>query len=231
MPTANDIINPALKLLGVTTQGESPSSSESADARAALNAMLNNWSTERLNVFYVYNFTGSISNGTNNYTIAAAGTWATARPVRIEAANVIVSSITHPLEIITVSEWAAIKEKGASSTIALKLYYDQNSPTGKVYLWPTPSASATIDLWLYSALPEFADLVTEYNFGTGYTRAMIYNLAVEVASMFGANLRPEIVEIANQSKAAIRMLNAAEPGAPPPGGQINAVAPMPQAGA
>jgi hypothetical protein len=231
MPTANEVINPALKLLGVITQGETPSSSESSDARAALNAMLDNWSTERLNVYYVYNFTGTITGGTNSYNIATGGTWNTPRPVRIEAANVIVSSITHPVEIITVSEWASIKEKGASSTIALKMYYDQNSPTGKVYLWPTPSGSATIDLWLYSALSQFADLVTNYDFGTGYLRAMIYNLAVEIAPQFGSALRPEIVEIANQSKAAIRMLNAAEPGAPPPGGQINAVAPMPQAGA
>lgn len=226
MPTANEIINPALKLLGVTTQGETPSSSESSDARAALNAMVDNWSTERLNVFYVYNFTGAIAAATNNYTIAAAGTWVTPRPIRIEAANIILANLSHPLEIVNPAGWAGIKEKGALANVPLKLYYDQSSPTGKIFLWPTPNTISTIDLWLYAALSQFADLTTNYDFGSGYLRALIYGLAAEVAPMFGAVLRPEIMQIAAESKAAIRMLNAAEPGAPPSGGQVNAIAPQ-----
>lgn len=223
MPAANDIIRPALKLLGVITQGETPSNSESTDALAALNAMLDNWSTERLNVFFIQNFTGSVSNGTNSYNIATGQTWNTPRPVRIEAANIILSNLTHSLEIISPSDWAAIKEKGASASVPLRLYYDQAVPTGKVYLWPTPNASSTIDLWLYAALTQFADLTTNVDIATGYLRAMIYNLALEVASQFGSVVRPEVAQVAAESKAAIRMLNGAEPGMPPATGPINAI--------
>lgn len=223
MPAANDIIRPALKLLGVITQGETPSSSEASDALAALNAMLDNWSTERLNVFFIQNFTGSVSNGTNSYNIATGATWNTPRPVRIEAANIILSNLTHPIEIISPADWAAIKEKGASASVPLKLYYDQAVPTGKVYLWPTPNASSTIDLWLYSALSQFADLTTSVDIAPGYLRAMIYNLAVEVASQFGAVVRPEVAQVAAEAKAAIRMLNGAEPGMPPATGAVNAI--------
>jgi hypothetical protein len=228
MPAANDIIRPALKLLGVITQGETPSTSEGTDALAALNAMIDNWSTERLNVFFIQNFTGSVSNGTNSYNIATGQTWNTPRPVRIEAANIILSNLTHPLEIISPADWAAIKEKGASASVPLKLYYDQAVPTGKVYLWPTPNASSTIDLWLYSALSQFADLTTSVDIAPGYLRAMIYNLAVEVASQFGSVVRPEVAQIAAEAKAAIRMLNGAEPGMPPATGPVNAI---PAAGA
>jgi hypothetical protein len=223
---AEDVINPALKLLGVITQGETPSASESADALDALNAMLDNWSTERLNIFYIYNFTGAISAGTNNYTIATGGTWNTPRPIRIESANILLSGLTHPLEIISAADWAAIKEKGALANVPLKLYYNQASPTGVVYLWPTPNTTPSIDLWLYTALPQFADLVTSYDLGSGYLRPMIYNLAVEIAAQFGSVLKPEVVQIAAESKAAMRMLNAAEPGAPPPTGQISAITPQ-----
>ncbi len=226
MPTANAVINPALKLLGVTTQGETPSASESADALAALNAMLDNWSTERLNIFFVYNFTGAIASGTNNYTIAASATWNTPRPIRIVGASIILSSLTHPMEIVDVAGWASIKEKGTLANVPTKIYYDQAAPTGKIYLWPTPNTISTIDLWLYSALTQFSDLVMNVDFGSGYLRALIYNLAVEVAPQFGSVLRPEVIQVAAESKAAIRMLNAAEPGAPPPGGQLNAVAPQ-----
>jgi hypothetical protein len=228
MPAANDIIRPALKLLGVITQGETPSTSEGTDALAALNAMIDNWSTDRLNVFFIQNFTGSVSNGTNSYNIATGQTWNTPRPVRIEAANIILSNLTHPLEIISPADWAAIKEKGASASVPLKLYYDQAVPTGKVYLWPTPNASSTIDLWLYSALSQFADLTTSVDIAPGYLRAMIYNLAVEVASQFGSVVRPEVAQIAAEAKAAIRMLNGAEPGMPPATGPVNAI---PAAGA
>jgi hypothetical protein len=112
--------------------------------------------------------------------------------------------------------------------VPLKLYYDQAVPTGKVYLWPTPNASSTIDLWLYSALSQFADLTTSVDIAPGYLRAMIYNLAVEVASQFGSVVRPEVAQIAAEAKAAIRMLNGAEPGMPPATGPVNAI---PAAGA
>lgn len=230
MPAAEDIINPALKLLGVITQGETPSASESSDALDALNAMLDNWSTERLNVFYILNFTGSVSNGTNNYDIGDGSTWNTPRPIRIEGASVILNDLTHPLEIVSATGWAAIKEKGTLANVPTKLYYDQNAPTGKVYLWPTPNASSTIDLWVWSALEQFPDLVTNVNLAPGYQRAMIYNLAVEIGTMFGSNIRPEVMQIAAEAKTAIRMLNGAEPGAPPVSGPVNAIPPA-QAGA
>jgi hypothetical protein len=223
MPAASAVINPALKLLGVITQGETPSASESADALAALNSMLDNWSTERLNVFYIQNFTGSVSNGTNSYNIATGQTWNTPRPVRIEAANIILSNLTHPLEIVSPADWAGIKEKGTLANVPTKLYYDQAVPTGKIYLWPTPNASSTIDLWLYSALTQFADLVTSVDLAPGYLDALIYNLAVRIAPEFGSVVRPEVAQVAVESKAAIRMLNGAQPGMPPATGPINAI--------
>ena len=45
--SAGDIINGALRLLGMLAEGETPSANTSTDALAAMNQMLDSWNTER----------------------------------------------------------------------------------------------------------------------------------------------------------------------------------------
>jgi hypothetical protein len=46
--TAGDLINGALRLLGVLAEAETPSAAMSEDALIAMNEMIESWNTERL---------------------------------------------------------------------------------------------------------------------------------------------------------------------------------------
>ena len=51
MASAGDLINGALRLLGVLAEGETPSAETSADALTAMNQMIDSWNTEKLSIF------------------------------------------------------------------------------------------------------------------------------------------------------------------------------------
>jgi len=51
MATAGDIINSALRLIGLLAEGETPSPETSQDALSAMNQMIDSWNTERLMIY------------------------------------------------------------------------------------------------------------------------------------------------------------------------------------
>ena len=83
MATAGDIINGSLRLIGQLAEGETPSSETSADALAAMNQMLDSWSTERLAVYTTQdqNFTWAAAAATK--TIGPSGDFIGTRPIQI----------------------------------------------------------------------------------------------------------------------------------------------------
>lgn len=233
MPTGNEVINPALKLLGVLAQGETPSASESDDARVALNTMLDGWSTEKLNVFYHAIFTNALTAAQNSYTIGSGGNFSTTRPTKIQTANAVLNSINHPIEIVDQDRWAAIQEQGATGKLPVMLFYDNNNSAGlaRIMLWPTPSdATVSLQIYTWSPLPSFSDLVTNVNFNVGYLRALIFNLAIEIAPSYGAAAVQQagmITQIAAEAKSDIRRLNAEILGGDPAAGILNNITPPP----
>ena len=51
MTTAGELINGALRLIGMLAEGETPSAATSQDALDAMNQMIDSWNTERLSTF------------------------------------------------------------------------------------------------------------------------------------------------------------------------------------
>lgn len=238
--TGQQCVNAALTILGVLTQGESPASAESTDALQALNDMLASWSVEKFNVYSVSPAAYTLVSGTASYTIGSSGTFNTTRPVRIERASILMENphatgkISFPVTIVNDQQWLEIGEREAKAAIPTILHDDGGFPLRTLRLWPKPEFTGTapqLELWTWTQLQTFADLSTNYTFPPGYDRALKFNLAVEVAAMFGIVPTPQVVQIAAEAKAALRMLNAAEPGAIPAAGQVSAVVPPSGGGA
>lgn len=235
--TGQQLVNAALALIGVITQGETPSASESADGLLAVNNLLSSWGTERLNVFTVQTAEYPLSTNVSTYQMGPGGTWNTVRPVHFESAQVLVPSgtgsgdLTFPVDLIDQAAFMAIAEKNLSGVVVKAAFPDMGFPLITWRLWPRPQFSAgsvRLQLGQWVPLTEFASLATDLNFPPGYSRALIYNSALEMAPMFGAVPSPLVSQIAVESKAAIRMLNAASPGAPVASGVVNAIAPAAQ---
>ena len=81
--TANDIIQRALRRLGVHAPGESVSGAVAADAFEDLNDMLESWALEGLLVVgsVLENF--ALTSGTAEYTYGSGGDFDSERPIRL----------------------------------------------------------------------------------------------------------------------------------------------------
>lgn len=208
MATALDLIKGAMRLIGAIESGETPSSEESSDGLSALNAMLDAWSVERLMVYQILQEPFSLSAGTASYTIGSGGTWNTARPVRIDSAFIRDSDgLDYPIEIITKDRYDAIADKTTQSRPEW-LYYYTAYPLGTIYWYSVPDATYTAYLNSWKQLQSFAGLATDLALPPGYERAIKYNLALEIAPEYNRMPSAVVVEVANESKAALKSANA-----------------------
>ena len=213
--TAQELINHALKDLGVLAAGESPSTEESSDALERLNDLLASWSAQALAVYEIkreqFVLTGSAS-----YAIGSGQLWNTSRPVKIEAAAVTtVTGLRFPVEIATPEKWAAYTDTTATGLVAQLLWYDNGYPMATISLAPRP-AGGWLELYSYKELTAIASLNATVDLPPGYKRALITNLALELAPMFGREASPTLAANAADAKMSIFGLNRAVEGSPTP---------------
>ena len=213
MATAADMLNSALRKIGEFQAGETVSSDISTVGLALLNTMLDAWQIERLMVYSIAQISNTWPAATTSRTIGSGGNFTNTRPKRIDSAFVQDSSgFKYPIEILRSREpYDAFTDPTSASTLPEYLFYDPDYPLGVIYLYPVPSAAVTLLLNVWETLQSFALLTTALDLPPGYQRAIEFNLAVEWAHEFGRKLPPEVIQIARESKAAVRSLNLPEP--------------------
>lgn len=215
----------ALSYLGVLDAGGTPSATEIAQALRTANDMLDNMSSEELMVPALSLETFALTAGVNSYTIGAALTWNTARPMAIEAAvhNVVVytGSLTAPVRVVNGTEWASIPNRDQNSPLIEALFYDRATANAKVYVSPIPFGG-TMQLTLWKALTQFADATTTITFPPGYLQPLTYSLAMALAPRYEVAPSDVLVKNTMDAMARLRNLNAALLGRKPPAGQTEA---------
>ena len=215
--TAETMIESAMLLLGALASGQSASDQEKVDGLASLNRLLDSWNQRRELIYEIGRHKFTLTANQNPHTIGlaagsgSAGDMAIARPQMIEEAALIPAGTTIelPVNILTNRQYRGIRNKELSSTAPTDLWYERDWPLGKVWLWPEPSAAAELVLWVWQQLPSGMLLADEFNVPPGYRRAILYNLAVEIASRFGRKLvdGEEILMISQTSLAHLAGLN------------------------
>src|SRR6188474_3689472 len=101
--TPRSLIVGVFRLLGITAQGEDPSSAELLEAFDRLNELIDAWSTQRLTMRVTTRATYPIVAGQATYTIGPAGTiptpdWTGERPTAIEAVAWLLETSTPTTE-------------------------------------------------------------------------------------------------------------------------------------
>lgn len=209
MSTVSDLIKGSLRLIGAIAQGETPSSNASADALSALNDMLESWSNDGFLIYHQVIESLTLTASTASYTIGSSGAFNTTRPVRI--ANALVkqsgSNDEIPIRIYNEDEWAQISDKTLTSILPHGIYYDPNFALGLIYVWPVPSATASLILYSDKPLSNFSLIADTVSLPPGYKEAMRYNLAVRLAPEYGRPISQDIAMLASESKAAIMRTN------------------------
>jgi hypothetical protein len=223
--TVLQLITSALRLIGQLGPGRSAGLSELAAALLVLNSMLEAWSAERLQVFVVQRSVHALVASQAAYTIgidtAVTPTvdFNVARPVRIERAGILDSSIEVPIEILSTSRWADVRMKSLTSTRPTAIYYEPTMPWGTINAYPVPSATPELVLYSWAQLGQFSasavnpatDPAINLELPPGYGDAIRFNLAVRLGLEWGRPARAEVHQLASLALGVIRSLNCVTP--------------------
>lgn len=208
--TVLDLIKGSLRLCGSLGIGRGIGASAEADCLLTLNAMLASWNTERLTVYTTVEATYPLVANQATYTIGPSGAdFTAARPNRIDRAAIVLEAYRLPIEVLTEQRWSWILERANQAPMPVAIYSDGGSPLSTLHLWPIPTTASGLVLTTWGALTAFGAVTDTIALPDGYERALMYNLALELAPQFpDSRLTPIVVETARQAKAAIKRLNA-----------------------
>jgi hypothetical protein len=206
MTTARDIVTRALQKIGAVTKNESPSADEASDGLAALNAMYESWTVDSLSIVSTVTENFSLTAGVGQYNIGPGATFNTSRPTVILAALARdISNLDYQLDSVS-DEWFQTGI-GYKTQVGVPCYINYNAswPIGLIRLWPVPDQAYTLALTSEKPLPSFATLDTVISLPNGWERALVYNLAMEIAPEYGQPVTPEVAAIARQSLEAMQL--------------------------
>ena len=208
--SALTIIEKAMKELGVLGVGQSANDEMADDALLALNNMLESWSLENLMVQADVEEAKTLTSGQASYTVGDGGNWTPNRPTTIRDDAFIrdTGNIDYAVRVLTIDVYRDQTLKTNTGRPDFAVYVPE-FPLAKIYFYPTPDSST--DVFHYRArclLTSFAELATEVNFAPGYERAIITNLAIEIASANRKEPRPSLLAVAEASRRNIKRQNA-----------------------
>ena len=200
---ASDLVNGALRLIGAIASGETPNSDEAADGLTALQQLLDSWSAEELLVFATTIQSVSLTANTASYTLGT-------RPVKILSADVTISGVNFPLDVVGPEAWGNTPDKTDVSSHTKKIFCDYGYPTATLYVAPLPAASATVKLFQTTDLATLASGSTTFAMPEAYSRAIMYNLAIDLAPQYGRAVDGAVMKRADETKAALMKLLASD---------------------
>ena len=212
--TYGAIVESALKEIGVLAAGETMSAEDGSDGLDALNMLLDQWKSERLTIYTVTRTTWAITSSVGSYAVGTGSVVNFARPnlqeineVRFQDTSVS-PTLEYPLLQLTENDYARIPQKTLTSTQPTSFYYNPTFPTGLITFWPVPT-SATLQGVLYAlaAVGEAAALTTLISLPPGYRRALIKNLAEDLASGYGRPVPPELAMEAERTLNGLKASN------------------------
>lgn len=212
MTTATEIISEALGHLGVLSAGDTLNADDADTCLTALNTLVDAWNLPSLTQYTTTDGTATLAGGATSLTIGPSQNINVTRPGRIELGSYVrADGIDSPMESVSEEEYNSIRIKGLTGYVPRVFFYDPGASTGTIYYFPSPSTSVVVHHPIASQFAAFADLTTSYTFPPGYKRMMVFNLAVEVASIFDQQPSPYVMSQAAVSMRLVKRANLQVP--------------------
>jgi hypothetical protein len=226
------LIDAALRKLGVIDAMAQPDALEYADALDALKTMLDAWTLEDLLVPYRATERFDLDSAKNYYSMGIGGDWDTVRPERIEYIRIVDAGgnahVVQPTTLGLAQYQSSIPlgdpTEYTSTADPLFAYVELNAyPTSPTVLVTSmkPFNALAIDNFdeeydpdadpspLYPSGMTLTGIGTTIDFPPGYKQAMIYNLAVHLSPEYaGVTLTEVVVAMARGTKQAIKRRNS-----------------------
>lgn len=215
MPTtAQQLVNSAMEVIGRLGPGRTPGASESGVGLLYLNRLIDASNINRGNIYSLQLDTYTLVAGTQAYTIGATGVFVAPRPIRIEIANVLLTSgssvVRRKLNLLNDYQWAA-KQFLTASGLPEDLYNDADYPLSTYKFYPIPSQAYQFETYTWQQFGALASLATTISVTPGYEEYWIYSLAARLASVFGVVMPDDAKEILIAARAAVMSLNCISP--------------------
>lgn len=209
MATGTTLINRALRSIGAIASGASPSSSETADALAVLNSLLESWRNNKLFVYAMLDSSLTMVSTQSSYTIGSGGDLNITRPVKIDDAYMTISSVDTPVRLIESYEWDAIPNKTITSPLVELAYYNptMTSSRGTLKVYPVPSATNVLHLLSWVVLDSLSAAGDTVTLPPGYDRMISSNLAIELAPEYSVEPSAALIKTARDSMAEVKRTN------------------------
>jgi len=202
MTTARDIIKKSMQRLGILTKGEEPADDEANDALSSLNMMLESWSTDSLSVYALTWETFTVTGGQASYTIGSGGDFNTVKPISIKASYITIGDTDYTLQLINDADYNRNILQKQITGIPDYITFDNAYPLSTIRLYPVPSTN--YDLFLLTEKPlvilALDDIIS---LPVGWERALVNNLAIELAPEYGQQVTGDLRALAKNSKRAI----------------------------
>lgn len=213
MADVRDVVTDALRDLGVLAAGETATADDANVGLSALNGLVDEWASGGLAIYRKAITTWSLVAAQASYTVASGGNVAVARPNYVDHVNYRDSAgVEVPLAEWNAHDWSRVTVKTQTGTAPTHWYYDPTFPSGTLYLWPiTTLSTLTGVMYAPAAVSEFTSLSTAISLPPGYRRALVKNLALELAPQFGRPPSPLLVRAADESLAKIKTANVVIP--------------------
>lgn len=205
MTTALDIVKASLRKLHVLGRGEALDNDAAQDGLDALNNLLSSWSAEGGMVYASTDETFPLT-GAQSYTIGSGGDFDTAVPLTINTAYATSGGLDYDMTEIGVEEYRSISLKQTGS-IPDTFYYDYGYPLSTIYIYPVAPSGYSITLNSLKRLTEFSSLTDDFDLPPEYKRALIFNLAVELAPDYEKEASMTVMRIAKESKSNVFSAN------------------------
>lgn len=187
---AQDIVNAALRKLGVLSGNATPETYQVTNAIQALNALIKGFYADGMPVWAIQTYTFTTVQGTPQYLIGPGQTFNTDMPLKVLQAwrNQSGNYSNIPMNIYTNYNYDLLPLTNSSGT-PVNLYYQPFETYGAINLWPKPNDSVTaISIRYQVPFEDIVNLTDNLDFPSYWTEAIIYNLAQRLAPEYGIPL-------------------------------------------
>jgi hypothetical protein len=223
--TVREIIQAAMRKVSIIQPGEVPTDSDLDISVESMAGLIDSWSNDRLMIYTINPYYFVAVPSQQEYTLGPGGDWDIERPMQIQEAyvnynsqitgtpgNWIITNVSNtaalPIAQANDSQWASIPIKQLTAVFPTIMYDNGNYPLRTIYLYPIPTQYQVIALWLWQPLDYYDTIDDQVAFPPGYERALIYNLAVELAPEFGKLVPEDVLATAINSKMTLAAINS-----------------------
>lgn len=211
--TAGQLINRALRLLGVLASGETPEASEYADSVIAFNQMIDSWSLESLSVYGTMDQVFTWPSGQATRTLGNGGDFAGVCPDLLLSGTYFVwQDISYPVTLINREQYSNITTKTIQTQLPEYLFANKIDQVGatplmQMTLYTVPNQDLEFHFISTVDLIQVNDETDVIYVPQGYYEAYVYNLALRLADEFGVTPSQNIKRTAAKSRANYKRTN------------------------